>query len=294
MKQVTPETAVGPPRHEQRLRRLLRRGPRRWLVVPWRLVIRDRRPGVTILMYHRIGGNTALEVDLPTRVFARQLAYLKRHYRVVSLEDALALARPGAPPLREDLLVLTFDDGCVEMHAVVLPLLRRWNIPATMYLPTAYVEEQRPLDWGHLALLPERQRPRPLTWAQADEMLRSGLVTIGAHTHTHLNCAAAAAEEIRHEIEVSNGLLAQRLGITPSHFCYPYGPTSAAARAVVAGYYDTAVVQGFARLDATVFDPLDLPRIPVSQSDGYWLFRLKLSFVDFPAAPHARGMTPGC
>jgi peptidoglycan/xylan/chitin deacetylase (PgdA/CDA1 family) len=260
----------------------MRRGPRRWLGVPWRLLRRDRRPGVTILMYHRVGGGTPLEVDIPARRFVRQLAYLRRRFRIVSLDEVLALARPGAREVREELLVLTFDDGYQEMYSVVFPLLRRYGVPAAMYLPTAYVEDQRPMDWGHLAALPEALRPRPLTWAQAREMLHSGLVTIGSHTHGHLDCSRAGAAEIREEVERSNALLTERLGAPPRHFCYPFGRASAVARAVVARHYDTAVVQGFARIDRAAMDPFDLPRIPITQSDGYWLFRLKLALADYP------------
>ena len=46
-------------------------------------------PGVTILIYHRVGGGSDSEVDLPTDEFERQLEHLAEHHRVISLDEAV-------------------------------------------------------------------------------------------------------------------------------------------------------------------------------------------------------------
>jgi len=53
---------------------------------------RVTEPRFAILCYHRIGtqGVVPLHSALPREVFERQMAYLKRHYRVISLEKLLA------------------------------------------------------------------------------------------------------------------------------------------------------------------------------------------------------------
>ena len=61
------------------------------------------------------------------------------------------------------------------------------------------------------------------------------------------------------------------------HFAYPYGRSSPAAAQFVRRFYETAAVQGFAKIPYARLDPGDLPRIPVSVSDGFWFFRLRLS-----------------
>jgi len=273
-------------------RPLRRRQISRWARVPLQLLTRDRRPGVTILMYHRVGGGTSRQLDLPAELFARQLDYLRRRYRIVSLDDLLDAAREQPPIGTRDLLVLTFDDGYAEMHSVVLPLLRRFNLPATLYLPTAYIEEQRPIDWGRYQELPAALRPRPLTWAQVRELQASGFFTIGAHTHTHLNLTAATPEEIEREIRQSNALLLERLGLRVRHFAYPYGRGSAGAREVVARFYETATVQGFLKIAFARLDPTHLPRVPVSTSDGFWFFRLRLSALPSRPRRHGNGNMP--
>jgi len=255
----------------------------KWARLSLRLLAADRRPAVYVLMYHRVGGGTTAEIDLPVDLFVRQLEYVRRRYRIVSL-DALADLRTGAVP--ENAVVLTFDDGHAEMYSVVLAVLRRFEAPATIYLPTAYIEDQRPFDWGHYTTLPESQRPRPLSWDQARILLASGLITVGAHTHTHLDLARAAPLEIEREITQANALLASRLGIRTRHFAYPFGRVSPAARALVDRTYDTAVVGGSARNLSAALSLKELYRMPVSASDGYWLFRLRLSTL--PGRPPRR------
>jgi peptidoglycan/xylan/chitin deacetylase (PgdA/CDA1 family) len=69
----------------------------------------------------------------------RHLRYLKRHFRLISLSDAVAsLATPGA--LTEDMLVVTFDDGCHGNYAHAWPVLRSEGVPATVFVTTAFVD----------------------------------------------------------------------------------------------------------------------------------------------------------
>ena len=61
------------------LLRLLKLG-----VLPYGLFFRERRPGLVILIYHRVGGGTDSDIDLPARLFARQMAHLSAHHTIVA------------------------------------------------------------------------------------------------------------------------------------------------------------------------------------------------------------------
>lgn len=63
----------------------------------------------------------------------------------------------------------------------------------------------------------------PLRWGEAAEMVDSGLVSIGSHTHTHVimsRCDPARAAE---ELRVSKRIIERHLGIACDMFCYPNG-----------------------------------------------------------------------
>lgn len=106
--------------------------------------------GVTILIYHRVGGGSTSDVDLPAEVFEAHLAHLAEHTRVVDLDTAVAEltdVRHVDEPLRPT-VVITFDDGTDDFVDVAVPALVRHDLPATLYVATQYIDEQSEFPWG--------------------------------------------------------------------------------------------------------------------------------------------------
>ena len=95
--------------------------------------------GLTVLIYHRVGGGSASEVDLDPAEFERQLEHLVAHHDVLSIDDALARLSAGDSTPST---VITFDDGTADFTDVVVPLLERHRVPATLYVATRFVDEQ--------------------------------------------------------------------------------------------------------------------------------------------------------
>ena len=179
-------------------------------------VVHDRlRPapaGVTILIYHRVGGRTTMSVDLPTPLFDEQMAFLAEHCRVLSLTDAAELLEAGERPSDDrPHVVVTFDDGTDDFVDEALPVLERHGVPATYYLATEFIDRQQPFPDGGVAL----------TWDAAKEMVASGLVDIGSHTHTHALLDRIPPTEAAHELDRSVAVIETHLGVTPEHFAYP-------------------------------------------------------------------------
>ena len=63
----------------------------------------------------------------------------------------------------------------------------------------------------------------PLPWSETAEMVRSGLVSIGSHTHTHVILSRCEPARAADELRVSKQIIEQRLGISCDLFCYPNG-----------------------------------------------------------------------
>ena len=60
--------------------------------------VRPPAPGLVVLIYHRVGRRTPVEVDLPRSLFTEQMAFLATETTVVTLTDGLArLADADAP-----------------------------------------------------------------------------------------------------------------------------------------------------------------------------------------------------
>ena len=111
----------------------------------------------------------------------------------------------------------------------------------------------------------------PLTWDQAREMVASGLITIGAHTHQHLILSRCQPATVRDELTTSNNLITAALGTPPTLFAYPNGKLGdfnhSTHQAIEASGYTCAVTTetGFNRVNAE-FDPFTLRRFGQPES----------------------------
>src|SRR4029077_9364499 len=95
---------------------------------------------VAILCYHRVGGGGApLYSRLPPQIFQQQMQYLRRNYRLVSLDSMLALL--DAPASSGQFVAVTFDDGYRDVYTHAFPVLQNLQIPATIYLTVDVIEQ---------------------------------------------------------------------------------------------------------------------------------------------------------
>src|SRR5689334_22818225 len=123
-----------------RARELLGRGVKTAAEMADRVVRAPR--GVVVLLYHRVGARSGLNVDLPTALFEEQIAALAATGRVVTLDRALDALAHDAPP-EGDPIVVTFDDGTADFVDDALPVLERHQVPALLYVATDFVESRR-------------------------------------------------------------------------------------------------------------------------------------------------------
>lgn len=219
--------------------------------------------GPRILIYHQVGSGRSHEMNLPVEIFRRQIDWLQSQRDIVSLEDAVVRrGEQGAAKL----VVVTFDDGYSDVYRHAFPLLKEQGLPFTLYLTTGPMEHTNDFpDWPGA----------PLSWDETEEMAESGLMTVGAHTHTHPDLRSVDEAIATYEIEESNRLIEERLGITPRHFTYPKGWWSPTADPLIRRSYDTATL-GMGGSITAESDPYKLNRIAVNQSEPFWVWRRKL------------------
>jgi peptidoglycan/xylan/chitin deacetylase (PgdA/CDA1 family) len=92
-----------------------------------------------ILMYHRILDIPAVRAISP-ELFEQQLAYISQHFRVVPVQTLLAELQSNQH--QPNTLSLTFDDGHYDFYENAWPLLKKYQLPATLYITTGFVDKQ--------------------------------------------------------------------------------------------------------------------------------------------------------
>jgi peptidoglycan/xylan/chitin deacetylase (PgdA/CDA1 family)/O-antigen ligase len=222
-------------------------------VLPLGLVSPRRPDDLVVLLYHRVGRG-GREIDLSRAAFEHQVAALAETGRVVTLDDALS---DGGG------VVLTFDDGYRDFTEHVVPVLARHRVPAHLYLATGLVVEEG------------GDREDGMTWAQLREAVGDALVTVGSHTHRHLNLGSVGEPEAVEEMRRSKGLIEERLAVPCRHFAYPWGVGSPAADRAARGLFESAALRWATNRGGRI-DRYRLGRTPVLRSDGSFLFSAKL------------------
>lgn len=227
-------------------------------------LVRRPEPGITILIYHRVGAGNGGQMDLDPATFDEQLRWLTERFEVASLDAAADSIESKVAPQRPT-VVLTFDDGTTDWTDEVLPALERHGVPATFYVATGFVEDRLELPG----------EGTPISWDSLGELAASELVTIGSHTHRHMLLDRLGPDAVAEELDRSNELLSKRMGVEARHFAYPKAVAgSPAADRAVRERFRTAVVAG-TRANPSGTDLHLLHRSPIQACDTRPWFRAK-------------------
>ncbi len=84
------------------------------------------------------------------RAFVEDLDFLAAHYTPVALPEVLRRQHPSNG------FLLTFDDGLRETYDVIAPILRNKGIPATFFIPSAFLDNAQLCYQHHASVLAER------------------------------------------------------------------------------------------------------------------------------------------
>ena len=118
-------------------------------------------------------------------------------------------------------VILTFDDGYDDNYTELLPLLRKYNVKATVFMIADAMGMQH-----------------KMTEEQVREMADSGLVSIQSHGLTHADMDAMDEETLIRELGESQRILTHVTGRQPSVLCYPTGRYSDLTLEVAERYYN--------------------------------------------------------
>ena len=102
---------------------------------------RFQKNRVLILMYHRFS-NKKEPFKIPQKVFENQIIFLKKRYNFVSLKhyaDVLRGIRDNLPP---NSIILTIDDGYWDNYEFAYPILKKYSVPATIFLATDFISHK--------------------------------------------------------------------------------------------------------------------------------------------------------
>jgi peptidoglycan/xylan/chitin deacetylase (PgdA/CDA1 family) len=132
---------------------------------------------VMILAYHRVldlssdfeydGSNVSVSVDN----FSKQMKFLFENYNVISLDQFVKNFHNDIS-LPKNSVIITFDDGYVDSYRNAYPILKKFNLPATIYLTANYIGSDKLFWWDLLSYMLKRTKVNSL------EIEKLGIVSL--------------------------------------------------------------------------------------------------------------------
>lgn len=231
-----------------------------------------------ILMYHMvrkpIPGAKFNSLRVSPEQFEKQVRYLSENGWHFFTMSELIESKEALP---EKSVAITFDDGYQDNYTNALPILKKYDAKATIYL----VVDRHNREWSSKRKqknnLGELMNEAKLSDEQVRELLDSGLIEIGSHTMTHDNLPQISKEQKHEEIVGAKQHIEKLFRINCQSFCYPFGLYDQTDLALVesAGYSNATTVEtGISNLTKSI--PFLLKRITVSGKDNFYAFKLKL------------------
>jgi len=171
---------------------------------------------VPILLYHRLGPIVADGMTITTSVFESHLKYLSDNgYTVVPLRLLVDYYLHQGPKPPQKSVVIVADDGHESVYQYMLPLVRKYRMPVTLFLYPSAISNAS----------------YALTWEQLKELKKTGLFDFQGHTYWHPNFKRDEARMPRTEYEKSVDMqlrkskekLEKELGVRIDMLAWPFG-----------------------------------------------------------------------
>lgn len=207
-----------------------------------------------IIMYHNVAVLDDPKLnDVTPETFRNEMFFLvKEHYTVHTLDDFLE-ARNKQEQLPNRSVIITFDDGFEGVYQYAFPILKEFNLPAIVFIPSDFINKE-----GYLTL------------NQIKEMQDSGLISFGSHTVSHSYLPELSADRQEWEIKESKHRLEAILGKEVNYLAYPSGGFTENIKDILkANGYKVAVTtnRGY---DRTGQDLFELKRVSMRNNDAQW------------------------
>lgn len=175
--------------------------------------------GIHILNGHMICRGVAN--DQAKDYFSYQLKELSRHVRFIRVEEATSLIL-NHESVDKPLVAFTFDDGFMECHSMIAPVLESFGVNAVFFINPNFVEGDDDYIRNfteNVVLTPGKS---PMRWVEIKALHERGHI-IGAHTMDHYMINDDNLQELEKQIGTCKSIIEDQLSVSCDYFAFPYG-----------------------------------------------------------------------
>ncbi len=195
-----------------------------------------------VLCYHDVG-DSEWEFSVTALQFNEHVDVLRNGFSVTGLDRIINSKNNGSRPR----IAMTFDDGYKGVYENAYPILKKYNIPATVFIMS---------QGGKDGLLDP---------AQISELLSAGWI-FGFHSLAHKDLTSLDSNSLYHEVADGKKDLEEALGMSFKYFAYPFGKYDRkTVDAIKTAGFEAAFTVAGGRLSGKIDNKYELNRITVSK-----------------------------
>jgi len=245
-----------------------------WLVLEYSLFIPPKK-GIPILMYHKVSATFADGLSVSSGNFEKQLEYIsKKGYQTMSFAELTRIHENGGRlPSRP--IILTFDDAYADFSEQALPLLKKFNLKATVFIPVAYIGKTNIWDKGS---------DRIMTVEQIKSISLNENIEFGIHSFFHRSYGDLNLEDMKDDLENCTQTLTFYKISFVHVLAYPFGgypKKDELLNSQMKQLFREKELKFALRIGNRINswplkDPYEIKRIDIKGTDNYTTFKTKL------------------
>ncbi|MEI6456249.1 MAG: polysaccharide deacetylase family protein [bacterium] len=245
-----------------------------WLTLEYSILVPPKR-GLAILLYHKISNGNRDALTVTADDLELHFAFLKeRGYHVLSFRELKELIRDGAS-LPRKAVIITFDDAYRDFRTLVMPMLKKFDLKATVFVPLAYIGKANIWDKGNDPVMDAEE----LKQISGDPH-----VEIGLHSFLHKSYGDMAITDMEEDLDNCFSSLSFYNIRYVRVLAYPYGgypKKDPILKEQMISLFKTRELDFALRIGNRINSfpprrPFELKRIDIKGSDNFFIFRTKL------------------
>lgn len=226
------------------------------------LWLRAKKKSPVVIFYGHLISNRAHRMALRLDSFSKYIRYLKKYYRIVSIQEAIEILRSGKN--KTPVIVFTFDDGYGDNYINIRAIKLKYNIPVSFFICSGYIGTKREFDHD---LEKGIKGFYPFSWEEVKTLANEGF-EIGSHTVTHTDYESLKNVD---EIITSKEIIEKKLKIPVKFFSFPKGNKERVHPSIYdevskAGYEAAFLASGYLNYPSDKINLYQLERVPLPTS----------------------------
>lgn len=228
-------------------------------------IFADDTINIPILCYHNFNPTVPGSMSLRPQKFEAQVKWLKDNgFTIIPLKDAVEYLQGKRTSLPTKSIVITADDGWQSVYKYMLPLVRKYQIPVTLFIYPQTIAHGK----------------NAMTWEELKELQETGLFDVQSHTYSHPNfkqgkrkfSPAHYEQWVKLELVDSKRILEEKMHHKMTYLAWPFGiyDHDLEQAAAQAGYEMAFSID--ARTANRHYRPMAQPRFMIIESQSMKMF----------------------